>query len=173
MRYLFPYLPQQSSYNKRLRAARGLIRCCARPGLKYQAVGRRRLGRGLDPGRPPGQGRRSSGPTWPDGPNTGTAPATPAGFGAPAAPGLHAARPAGRLRAVRGQADERQVLLGILADEELAGRPGQLDPERHGGRTVDSVTVRVLQRILALTGAIWHNDATGQPVMRSLVAYNH
>ena len=40
---------------------------------------------------------------------------------------------------------------------------GQLDLERHGGRTVDGVTVRVLQRILALTAAIWHNDTTGQP----------
>jgi hypothetical protein len=28
------------------------------------------------------------------------------------------------------------------------------------------VAVRVLQRILALTAAIWHNDHTGQPVMR-------
>ena len=50
---------------------------------------------------------------------------------------------------------------------------GQLDLERHGGRTADGVTVRVLQRILALTAAIWHNDITGQPVMRSLVAYDH
>jgi hypothetical protein len=50
---------------------------------------------------------------------------------------------------------------------------GQLDLEQHGGRTVDGVTVRVLQRILALTAAIWHNDTTGQPVMRSLVAYDH
>ena len=50
---------------------------------------------------------------------------------------------------------------------------GQLDLERHGGRTVDGVTVRVLQRILALTAAIWHNDTTGQPVIRSLLAYDH
>jgi hypothetical protein len=50
---------------------------------------------------------------------------------------------------------------------------GQLDLEQHGGRTVDGVTARVLQRILALTVAIWHNDATGQPVIRSLVAYDH
>jgi hypothetical protein len=129
------------------------------------------------------------------------------------------------------KADERQVLLGILADEHLPALPGQLiigdknyygrdfeavlaagglvllrparkgepepagrqyfkplrqviesvndtlkgqlDLERHGGRTVDGVTVRILQRILALTAAIWHNDATGQPVMRSLVAYDH
>jgi hypothetical protein len=33
--------------------------------------------------------------------------------------------------------------------------------------------VRVLQRILALTTAIWHNDHTGQPIKRSLVAYDH
>ena len=30
LRHLFPRLPQQSGYNKRLRAARGLIRFCAR-----------------------------------------------------------------------------------------------------------------------------------------------
>jgi hypothetical protein len=49
----------------------------------------------------------------------------------------------------------------------------QLDLERHGGRTPAGVTVRVLQRILALTTAIWHNDHTGQPVARSLLAYDH
>jgi hypothetical protein len=30
-----------------------------------------------------------------------------------------------------------------------------------------------LQRNLALTAAIWHNDHTGQPVKRSLTAYDH
>jgi hypothetical protein len=35
------------------------------------------------------------------------------------------------------------------------------------------VTVRVLQRILALTAAIWHNDTTGQAIERSLLAYDH
>lgn len=50
---------------------------------------------------------------------------------------------------------------------------GQLDPERHRGRTPGGVMVRVLQRILALTAAIWHNDRTGQPVMRALTAYDH
>jgi hypothetical protein len=151
-------------------------------------------------------------------------------LGAAAAPGNHPARAARRLCA-GAKADERQVLLDILADDALNGRPGQtvigdkgyygrdfeavlaaaglvllrparkggpepagrqyfkplrqviesvndtlkgqLDLERHGGRTVDGVTVRVLQRVLALTTAIWHNDATGQPVMRSLVAYDH
>jgi hypothetical protein len=50
---------------------------------------------------------------------------------------------------------------------------GQLDLERHGGRTGVGVAVRVLQRILALTAATWHNDKTGQPTLRSLVAYDH
>ena len=50
---------------------------------------------------------------------------------------------------------------------------GQLDLEQHGGHTPEGVAVRVLQRVLALTAAIWHNWTTGQPVMRSLVAYDH
>jgi hypothetical protein len=50
---------------------------------------------------------------------------------------------------------------------------GQLDLERHGGHTPAGVVVRVLQRILALTAAIWHNDHTGQPTARSLLAYDH
>lgn len=50
---------------------------------------------------------------------------------------------------------------------------GQLDLERHGGRTPAGVTVRVLQRILALTAAIWHNDNTNQPTKRSLTRYDH
>ena len=50
---------------------------------------------------------------------------------------------------------------------------GQLDLERHGGRTPAGVWVRVVQRVLALTAAIWHNDRTGQPIKRSLLAYDH
>ncbi|GAA0705573.1 hypothetical protein GCM10010193_70830 [Kitasatospora atroaurantiaca] len=50
---------------------------------------------------------------------------------------------------------------------------GQLDLERHRGRTPGGVIARVMQRILALTAAIWHNDATGQTVLRSLIAYDH
>lgn len=50
---------------------------------------------------------------------------------------------------------------------------GQLDLERHGGRTPAGVTARVLQRILALTAVIWHNWHTGQPVLRSLTAFDH
>jgi len=50
---------------------------------------------------------------------------------------------------------------------------GQLRLEHHGGHTPTGVLVRVLQRILALTAAIWHNDRTGQPIRRSLLAYDH
>jgi hypothetical protein len=50
---------------------------------------------------------------------------------------------------------------------------GQLDLERHGGRTRAGVIIRVLARILALTSAIWLNDKTGQPIKRSLIAYDH
>jgi hypothetical protein len=50
---------------------------------------------------------------------------------------------------------------------------GQLDLERHGGKTPEGIIARVLARILALTAAIWHNNKTGQPVMRSLTDYDH
>jgi len=50
---------------------------------------------------------------------------------------------------------------------------GQLDLERHGGRTPAGIFVRVLARILALTAAIWHNDKMGLDVTRSLIAYDH
>lgn len=50
---------------------------------------------------------------------------------------------------------------------------GQLDLEQHGGRTPDGVMVRVAQRVLSLTAAIWRNFHTGQVAMRSLTAYDH
>ncbi|GAA2454714.1 hypothetical protein GCM10010405_43240 [Streptomyces macrosporus] len=50
---------------------------------------------------------------------------------------------------------------------------GQLNLEQHRGRTPGGVITRVMQRTLALTAAIWHNDHTGQPVLRSLTAYGH
>jgi hypothetical protein len=62
----------------------------------------------------------------------------------------------------------RQVIESV--NDTFKGQPGL---ERHGGHTPGGVIVRVLQRILALTTAIWHNDATGQPVLRSLTAYDH
>ncbi|HEY1832073.1 MAG TPA: IS982 family transposase [Acidimicrobiales bacterium] len=49
----------------------------------------------------------------------------------------------------------------------------QLDLERHGGRTPAGVVTRVLQRLLALTAAIWHNANSGQRPLRSLIAFDH
>ena len=50
---------------------------------------------------------------------------------------------------------------------------GQLDLERHGGKTPEGILARVLARVLALTAAIWHNDKTGEDIKRSLIAYDH
>lgn len=49
----------------------------------------------------------------------------------------------------------------------------QLDLERHAARSFAGITARVLQRLLALTAAIWHNEHTSQPMLRSLTAYDH
>jgi hypothetical protein len=49
----------------------------------------------------------------------------------------------------------------------------QLSLEDHGGRTAQGVTVRILQRLLALAAAIWHNHHTRQPILRTLTAYDH
>jgi Transposase DDE domain len=50
---------------------------------------------------------------------------------------------------------------------------GQLNLEQHRGRTPGGVIVRVMQRILALTAVIWHNDRTGRATLRSLTSYDH
>ena len=232
LRHLFPYLPQQPGYNKRLRAARGLIRHCTRvlaastslwtddvwvvDSTPVECARSRETVKRSDLAGWAQYGYCASHSRWFWGLRLHlvcTLHGLPVGFALAGA-----------------KADERQVLLDILADGELAGRAGQvvigdkgyygrdfetalaagftllrparkgepgpagrqyfkplrqviesvndrlkgqLDLERHGGRTVDGVTVRVLQRILALTAAIWHNDMTGQPVMRSLLAYDH
>ena len=49
----------------------------------------------------------------------------------------------------------------------------QLGLERHRGRTLAGVYVRVAQRLLALAAAIWWNWQIGAPDKRSLVAYDH
>lgn len=50
---------------------------------------------------------------------------------------------------------------------------GQLDLERHGGRTPAGVLTRVAQRLLAMAASIWHNRNTGLTNKRSLTAYDH
>ena len=234
LRGLFPYLPQQPGYNKRLRRLAGtigwLIGALARDttlwtddvwvadstpvecGRSRQTALRSELAGWAEYGYCASHSRYFWGLRLH---LLATVHGLPVGFALTGA-----------------KADERQVLLDIvLADPELAGRPGQtmigdknyygrdfeatlaglgirllrparkgepprpgarffkplrqviesindtfkgqLDLEAHGGRTPAGVLVRVLQRILALTAAIWHNDHTGQPVKRSLLAYDH
>ena len=89
-----------------------------------------------------------------------------------AAAGLRLLRPARKGEPERAGAQFFKPLRQIIESVNDTLK-GQLDLERHGGHTPQGVTVRVLQRLLALTTAIWHNDATDQPVMRSLLAYDH
>ena len=49
---------------------------------------------------------------------------------------------------------------------------GQLDLERHGGRTPAGVFTRIAQRLLAMAACIWHNWTIGAS-LRSLTAYDH
>jgi DDE family transposase len=234
LRHLFPYVPQQPGYNKRLRAARGLVRHCI-------AVLARSTGLWSDDvwvadstpvecGRSRETVKRSELSGWAQYGYCASHSRWFWGLRLHLLTTLHGL-PVGFALA-GAKADEREVLLGILGGGGLpAGRPGQviiadkgyygrdfeaalsgaglrllrparkgedpphgsryfrplrqviesvnqtfkgqLDLERHGGRTVDGVTVRVLQRILALTAAIWHNDATSQTIKRSLLAYDH
>lgn len=49
---------------------------------------------------------------------------------------------------------------------------GQLNLERHGGRTLNGVWARICQRVLALAIGVWNNWRIGQPG-RSFTAYDH
>jgi hypothetical protein len=49
----------------------------------------------------------------------------------------------------------------------------QLGLEHHGGRVPRGLWTRIVQRLLALNAAIWHNWAIGALVKRSLIAYDH
>jgi hypothetical protein len=90
LRHVSPYLPRQSGYNKRLRGVGWLLRHAIRAVASDTALWSDDV-RIVDstpvecgrPARPPGARH------WPAGPNTATAPATRAGSGAAAAPGLH------------------------------------------------------------------------------------
>jgi hypothetical protein len=118
-----------------------------------------------------------------------------------AEPGLTAARPGQTLigdknyfgRDFEHQLAEQDIRLLRPARKSEAERPGaplfkplrqviesvnetfkgQRNLDQHRCRTPGGVIVRVMQRILALTSAIWHNDRAGQPVLRSLTAYDH
>jgi hypothetical protein len=233
--HLFPYLPLQPGYNKRLRASAALITAVTRVLAADTSLWADDVwvvdSTPVECGRSRETVKRSDLAGW-------------AQYGYCASHSryfwglrLHLVATLGGLPvgfALAGaNADERQVLLGILhGDPALtAGRPGQLligdknyygkdfeaalaqagltllrparkgeperagarffkplrqviesvnqtfkaqlDLERHGGRTAAGVIVRVLQRILALTAAIWLNDKAAAQTHRSLIAYDH
>ncbi len=235
LRHLFPYLPQQPGYNKRLRGAGTLIRHC----IRVLAAGTSAWtddvwvvdSTPVECGRSRETAKRSDLAGWAEygycashsryfwglrlhlvatlsglpvafaltGAKADERQVLLAIFGAD--PGLLAARPGQTLiadknyygaafEAVLAQDGARLLRPTRKAEPPRAGtgllKPlrqviesinetfkGQLDLERHGGRTPGGVIVRVLQRILALTAAIWHNDQASQPVKRSLLAYDH
>jgi hypothetical protein len=235
LRHLFPYLPKQPGYNKRLRKAAGLLRCITRMLARDTTLWTDDVwvvdSTPVECGRSRETVKRSDLAGW-------------AQYGYCASHTryfwglrLHLVCTLGGLPvafALAGaKADERETLLDMLAAEPqlIAERPGQtligdknyfgrefeqqlaelsirllrparkdeperpgsqlfkplrqviesinetfkgqLDLERHRGRTPGGVAVRVLQRILALTAAIWHNDHTGQHTKRALTAYDH
>ncbi|MFI6368551.1 IS982 family transposase [Nocardia sp. NPDC050630] len=86
--------------------------------------------------------------------------------------GMHLLRPARKGEPERPGAGLFKPLRQIIESINQTFK-GQLDLERHGGRTPDGVVVRVLQRILAMTTAIWHNDTIGERIHRSLTCYDH
>ena len=232
--HLFGYLPGQSGYNRRLRAAAGLISTLIRLLAADTSLWADDVwvadSTPVECGRSRETARRSELAGWAEYGYCASHSRYFWGLRLHLLTTLHGL-PIG-FALTGAKADERQVLLGILAEPALAAgragqiiiadknyyghdfeaalaeggicllrparhgeaaRPGarffrplrqviesvndtfkgQLDLERHGGHTPEGVIVRVLQRILALTAAIWHNDRTGQPVKRSLVAYDH
>jgi hypothetical protein len=86
--------------------------------------------------------------------------------------GLRLLRPARKGEAQRAGAHLFRPLRQLIEPLNRTFK-GQLDLERHGGRTPAGIAIRVLQRFLALTTAIWDNDKTGQATPRSLVASNY
>ncbi len=86
--------------------------------------------------------------------------------------GIELVRPARRNERPRRGAPQLKALRQII-ESINATLKTQLSLERHGGHSPQGVLVRVLQRLLALTAAIWHNHHAGQPVLRTLTAYDH
>ena len=235
LRHLFPYLPGQSGYNKRLRRAGELLRATIRMIACDTTLWSDEVwvvdSTPVECGRSRQTAKRSALAGWAQYGYCASHSRYFWGLRLHLVCTLHGLPVVAAL--VGAKADERQVLLDLLATEPqlVAARPGQvvladknyyggqfqrvlqglglrllrparkgepdragaylfrplrqviesinqtfkgqLDLERHGGRTPGGVAVRVLQRILALTAAIWHNDKTRQPTMRSLVAYDH
>jgi hypothetical protein len=235
LRHLFPYLPRQAGYNKRLRGAAGLLRHAIRAVATDTSLWTDDIwivdSTPVECGRSRETTKRSALAGWAQYGYCASHSRYFWGLRLHLVCTLHGLPVAFALTGAK--ADERQVLVDLLAVEPelVAARPGQtlladkhyygrefqailaglgvrllrparkgepqragahlfrplrqliesvnqtfkgqLDLERHGGRTCGGVAVRVLQRILALAVAIWHNHKTAQPTLRSLIAYDH
>lgn len=86
--------------------------------------------------------------------------------------GIDLVRPAMKRERPRRGARQLRSIRQII-ESVNATLKSQLSLERHGGHSPQGVATRVIQRLFALTAAIWHNHQTGQPVLRSLTAYDH
>lgn len=86
--------------------------------------------------------------------------------------GIELIRPAMKRERPRRGARQLRPIRQII-ESVNATLKGQLSLERHGGHSPQGVATRIIQRLFALTAAIWHNHHTSQPVLRSLTAYDH
>jgi hypothetical protein len=86
--------------------------------------------------------------------------------------GIELIRPAMKREPPRRGARQLRSIRQII-ESVNATLKSQLSLERHGGHSPQGVATRVIQRLFALTTAIWHNHHAGQPVLRSLTAYDH
>jgi hypothetical protein len=86
--------------------------------------------------------------------------------------GIDLVRPARKRERPRPGARQLRSIRQII-ESVNATLKSQLSLERHGGHSPQGVATRVIQRLFALTAAIWHNHHAGQPVLRSLTAYDH
>lgn len=59
------------------------------------------------------------------------------------------------------------------ASRRSPGRCKPVRPRTPRGRAPAGLWARIVQRVLALNTAIWHNWQIGAPVKRSLIAYDH
>jgi hypothetical protein len=158
LRALFPYLPHQPGYNKRLRGALPLVKqvirdLAADSDFWYDTVWIADS-TPVEFGRSRPTVQRSSMVGW-------------AGYGYCAS---HS-RWFWGLRLYLVCTPAGMPVLWALADPRIGEREvlaAMLDVEPQL-----AVAVRVAQRILAMAAAIWHNNKTRQPVTRSLIAYDH
>lgn len=127
LRHLFPYLPKQPGYHKRLRTAAGLIRHTSRALAVDTALWTDDVwivdSTPVECGRSWETVKRSDLAGWAQ---YGYCASHSRYMGTTATPDVHPWRAADRLRADRAKADERETLLDILATEPAlaADRPG-------------------------------------------------